>query len=241
MTGHYYYNVRSIVLSSRLPILLVNMPTLIQEKIKKKNYLDTWARNGRENIQNILEKMDEIECSSAEQREELKRNRVLLQCHWLTGFRISEVLSLRRDNFRFDMSRKHDRIENVINLKQKSDSRGNLKTPLIYPKDDPFAPEVRQYVKSMKNMKYLLFPSRRVVFGWTYKIEYDRPMSRKYVWEIYKKLGVPQTHIMRHSRLTDLAAKGFNEIQLQAYSSHRSTDSLRDYVQKSPKMYEDLM
>jgi len=217
------------------------MATQTEQKMHRRNLIKTWATHGRANVIKILDRMNDIECSTPEQEEELKRNRVLIQAHWLSGFRISEVLSLRRNNFRFDLSRQFDRIEGVINLKQKSNNEGNLKTPLIYKKDDIFSAEVRQYVKQIKNEKWLLFPSRRMIWGYNYMTEPERPLSRKYVWKIYKDLGIPHTHVLRHSRLTELAGKGFNEIQLQAFSSHRSTDSLRDYVQKSPKMYEDLI
>lgn len=216
-----------------------------------KDYTNSPPLNVKE-IDEVIGSIKEIPTSTIEQEEELSRNIALIMIGWLTAFRVSEILSLKRANFRFDLAADeglYDRVEDVKNLKQKEYTKSGKKNryarltkKVLWRKDEPYASEVRTYVKSFPSMDYHIFPRRKMVYGWNYQTDYDTPMTRQQVFKVFKSYGIDGTHALRHSRLTYLAeVKGLNEVQLQSFSAHSSAGSLKPYVHLSPNMYKELI
>lgn len=179
---------------------------------------------------------------TAAQIDKRTRDEILLKCLWITGFRISEVLSLKLKNFAFDLEREHDVIKNVINLKQKNPHAE--KNILWVPKKDPFMKDLRLYVKQLPHNDAHLFNYRMIVFGWEKMRDYNRHISRRncgLICKLYHKDLHP--HLFRHSRITELVNRfGITDIiTLQAYTSHSSIEALQGYIKTSPRLYADKL
>jgi|TARA_R100001086_G_scaffold105834_1_gene53245 integrase len=170
------------------------------------------------------------------------RDEILLKCLWVTGFRVSEALSLHRKNFAFALEREYDVISNVINLKQKDPFAE--KNILWIPKEDPFMKDLRIYVKQLPYPDAHLFNYRQIIFGWEKQRDYKRHISRRNCGLICKQYHEDlHPHLLRHSRITELVNM-YNItdiIALQAYTSHSSIGALQGYIKTSPRLYAEKL
>ena len=124
----------------------------------------------------------------------------------------------------------------MVNLKNKNRDHKTIGFPV----DDSFSNEIREFVEKIRKSNMLLFPQRKVVFGYAKNRYIDRPMNRKTalnrIQKYDKKLWC---HWFRHARLSDLAIQGLPDRALTAISGHASSNMLQVYVVMSPALYED--
>ena len=168
---------------------------------------------------------------------EIKRDRILVMTLFLSAGRISEVLQLRKLNFDFTLQNsKLYQITDMVNLKNKNRDHKTIGFPV----DDSFSNEIREFVEKIRKPNMLLFPQRKVVFGYAKNRYIDRPMNRKTALNRIQRYDSKLwCHWFRHARLSDLAIQGLPDRALTAISGHASSNMLQVYVVMSPALYED--
>ncbi|MHA1626697.1 MAG: tyrosine-type recombinase/integrase [Candidatus Asgardarchaeia archaeon] len=153
-----------------------------------------------------------------------KRDKALVELLYLTGARISELLSLRRGDIEED---KVGDVEflfvNLITLKRK---KGVEQRVVEIPKFE-ISNETLEYIYS-KGEDDLLFESSR---------NKGKPISRIHAWRIIKSISKDlYLHLMRHCRLTHLVNKyNYNELELMRFAGWTNTNPAKFYMYQSAK------
>ena len=191
----------------------------------------------RKDIDKLIKSIKINKELSNEEKNVLFRNRVLISILYLSGARITEVLSLKKENFDFD------RPKSANYLIKKMKNQKNKKNPtkvIQMPKSDKLVKDIKSYVERLPTDNSYLFYQRKKVFGWTYE-RINKPMHRSTAFRMVKKLDPDiWCHWFRHQRLSHLA-ENLTDRQLIGISGHRSTQNLEHYVRLNPSAYEGLI
>lgn len=153
--------------------------------------------------------------------EELKAVVSLL---YISGARISEILSLRRENIIEDI----ESIQiNIISLKQKKKKRETFyiqnERPLTFRRDTPFMNYILEYIKGV--------PKSEKLFN----------VTRFQVWYYIKRANMfCSPHCFRHSRLQRLADLGATAHQIRMFAGHSKIDSSVSYIESSSRSLKPL-
>ncbi len=178
--------------------------------------------------------------SDKENEFEYRRNRALLQTTYLTAGRISEVISLKSNNFDFFTPNSVNYfIRNMRNLKNKK-----LPFKLIpIPKDDWYTIEIKEFIeKYIPNPDYYIFYQRKKTFGHSTPNGL-KPLHRSTAWRIVSSAGEQAgvklwCHLLRHYRLSHLANK-LTDRELIRLSGHRNSENLEYYVRLDESTFEN--
>jgi len=152
-----------------------------------------------------------------------QRDRVLIALLYLTGARVSEVLSLRKKDIIVE--------ENMIRIRmpaRKRRERGPLIFRHILPisKTAPFIEEVLIYIQKLDDDNHLFSG-------------YKSPMTRVRAWQIIKELNQNTfPHFFRHTRLSKLSEAGADPFQLRDWSGRKTIPW--EYVERSPAKLKSL-
>lgn len=168
----------------------------------------------RDDVLSEEEVMEMInKCDSLEEKS-------LISILYLSGARISEILSLKKKDFWTDDNHLMIRIPS-LKRKEVIPYKHTLFLPL---NKDPYISHIIYQVKSIE------FANQKV---WSY--------SRNYAWRIIKRLDNNSwLHLFRHTRATLLAEKGATEAQLCAWFGWVDGRPAKNYVQRSEKMAKTL-
>lgn len=144
----------------------------------------------------------------------------LISLLFLSGARISEILSLKKKDFWTDGNHLMIRIPS-LKRKEVIPYKHTLFLPL---NRDPYISHIIYQVKSIE------FSSQKV---WSY--------SRNRAWRLIKRLDKESwLHLFRHTRATLLAEKGATEAQLCAWFGWVDGRPAKNYVQRSEKIAKTL-
>jgi len=149
------------------------------------------------------------------------RNKVMIFLLYATGMRITELVSLKKQQIRWD-------LKNIL-------VHGKGGKDRAIPIPDAIEPMLHDYVTKVlpiitkKTQTDYLFPI-------SYKKEYQS-MSRQSFWSLLKRMAVKSgspswisPHIIRHSFATHLLARGVNLRALQLLLGHESIDTVQVYT-----------
>jgi integrase len=158
-----------------------------------------------------------------------KRNRLLFVLGCKTGFRVSELLSIRVRDILQDSGRLMDRVTvAAANMKAKKRSR----TIALHP---DVRPPLRAWLHELRQAGYF----ERDTFLFKARQGGNRPISRVAAWKILKRVyrdlgmeGVLATHTLRKT----FAARVFRHahrdvLKTQAALGHESLDNTARYLQ----------
>ena len=191
----------------------------------------------RKDINKIVDSIKIKPKMTNEEKNVLFRNKVLVELLYITSARITEVLSLKKENFDF----KTPKSSNYLIRKMKNQKNKKNPTKIIpIPKSDRFTKDIKNYVERLPDNDSYLFYQRKKVFGWTYQ-RINKPMHRSTAFRMIKKLDSDiWCHWFRHQRLSHLA-ENLTDRQLIGISGHRSSQNLEHYVRLNPSAYENLI
>lgn len=149
-----------------------------------------------------------------EQRLKIK---ALISLLYLTGHRVSEVLELRKDDFRVV----DDKVNISIYVQKRREPYKH--TVWFSLSKTPYIDLVIEYVESVESEK-LLFESE---YG------LDKPMTRQYVGKILKTLNPRiHPHLFRHTRATLFARMGYTPYQIQIWFGWKTPTESNKYIAK---------
>lgn len=153
----------------------------------------------REQVNNLISKL------------RTQHDKVLFMVQYLTASRISEALSVTKQDFYTTVIDKHKFL--VISMKVLKRRRVVYKEPII-PHDDIFVPQILQYINNMKSKDKLFNISKNVAWH-----RLNRADSRI------------RTHTFRRSRLWELRTRyGFDAYQLQKFVEAARLDFSTPYI-----------
>lgn len=123
-------------------------------------------------------------------------------------------------------------IDYILRYRQKIKPEAELRNPALY------------------NMRsYLLYPYKKVVFGWEWKVDYTKPMSAVSGWKIVKahgdliaahiEEGKVFPHWFRHQRDSQLAIDGLSPFELLQFRGSTDLRSLLKYIHLMGKQYRE--
>ena len=166
----------------------------------------------------------------AEREFSYSRDKALIELTYLTAGRVSEILSLKKQNWNWPESGNFCYVRDMVNRKNKVI---RYKTIPI-PKEDSYAIHVKSLIdKYIPKSEYYIFYSRKKTFG------YSTPnglkaMNRSTAWRIISKAGENADiklwpHLLRHYRLSHLAPN-LTDRELIQISGHRNSSNLEHYI-----------
>jgi len=150
------------------------------------------------------------------------REKCIIACMYELALRRGEVVLLNRDDFDYN-----NRLMRVHRLKTK----GGLPEDHILPISDELAEMIQMYLNSRNDNERALFvcgdPPRRI----------SSEMVRYIFKKIAKRIGMPdlKPHVLRHTRLTELAKMGLDLIDLAKFAHHKSPSSTLIYIHLAHK------
>jgi len=149
------------------------------------------------------------------------RNKVMIFLLYGTGMRISELVSLNKQQIRWD-------VKNIL-----VNGKGGKDRTIPLP--ESIAPMLHDYITQI-HPKITKKTTTDWLFPISYKKEYQ-PMSRQSFWSLLKKMAIKSgspswisPHIIRHSFATHLLARGVNLRALQLLLGHESIDTVQVYT-----------
>lgn len=151
--------------------------------------------------------------------------RALIAMLYLTGARISELITIKKNQFEYAESRgiKYLIINNVPTLKR----RDKFFRPFFLRKDfeEPFIRHVRVWLDELFNEDQLLFP-----------------FNSSRAWQIVEKYTGKYDHYFRHVRSIDLVRYyGFNSYWLQRWHGWKKLQSGEAYVHLVGQDLKDMI
>jgi len=161
-----------------------------------------------------------------------RRNTMMLQLLYATGLRITELVSLRRENIRFDTG--------FLNVLGKGGRQRDIPLPLSVCEQlqhyiNDIVPQIVIHASSANSAKAILFPTvKNGVVG---------SITRQSFWIILKKLlksaGIAKAvspHTLRHSLATHLLQAGANIRSLQLWLGHEQMSTVEIYTHLDTRM-----
>lgn len=155
------------------------------------------------------------------------RNKVMIFLLYGTGMRISELVSLKKQQIRWD-------VKNILVYGKGGKDR-------TIPLPEAIEQMLHDYITQI-HPKITKKTTTDWLFPISYKKEYQ-PMSRQSFWSLLKKMalksGSPSwisPHIIRHSFATHLLARGVNLRALQLLLGHESIDTVQVYTHVSTNL-----
>jgi len=154
---------------------------------------------------------------------------------WLFGKRISEILTLKREDCSFDSEYIHIRF--LVLKKSRRKKTGQKISKDEYERKNRFLKRI-----SVKNpyAHYIIDHLDQVETGWLFTIE-GRRVSRFQLHRRLKKCD-PNAwfHLFRHSLATVMAERGATETELMSWFDWTAPKVAHGYVVRGPKLTERL-
>ena len=159
------------------------------------------------------------------------RNRAILEAFFSTGLRITELLSLERDQF--------------ANIKDKKDLELSIVGKGDYPRTVYFSERalswLKKYLETRKDKEKPVFIHYRA------RKDAGARLTRRSIERMVKKYavktGIPlftTPHTLRHSYATDLLSQGVDLRIIQEFLGHRSIASTQIYTHVTNKKLRDI-
>lgn len=152
------------------------------------------------------------------------RNKVMIFLLYGTGMRISELVSLTKQQIRWD-------LKNILVYGKGSKDRA-------IPLPESLEQLLRDYITKVHPTL-----TKKAVTDYLFPVNYKngfQPMSRQSFWLLLKKMALKSgspawisPHIIRHSFATHLLARGVNLRALQLLLGHESIDTVQVYTHVS--------
>jgi len=159
------------------------------------------------------------------------RDRAILECLFSTGMRISELVSLNRDQFKTGPEVKELEISIV--------GKGGKVRPVYFSERALFW--LKKYLATRKDKEKALFINYKNKKGTSRRL--SARMIQKNIKEYAIKAGLPLNvtpHVLRHSFATDLVSQGIDLRTIQEFLGHKTPLATQIYTHITNKRLREI-